>query len=335
MRLCLSICVAMAVTALGAASAQAATLLNASYDVARDFYRDFNPAFEEHWKALGKGEVTIDQSHGGSSKQARAVIDGLAADVVTMNSPLDIDVIAKAGLLSSDWARRLPDDSSPSWSAILFVVRKGNPKNIHDWSDLLRPGIEVVIPNPKTSGNGRYSYLAAWQYAKTHAAICKCEPLQFEKALFTNVPVLDSGGRGATTSFAQRGVGDVLLTFENEIFEIRKEFAAEQFQVVAPALTIRANNPVAWVDTVTGRNGTTALAQEYLKFHYSEAGQELFASHGIRPVDETVLQRHSADFPPLTLFTVEAAFGSWAQAYATHFADGGSFDQVMAVVHGH
>jgi sulfate transport system substrate-binding protein len=192
--------------------------------------------------------------------------------------------------------------------------------------------MQVVIPNPKTSGNGRYSYLAAWQFAKTNAASCKCDPMGFEKALFTNVPVLDTGGRGATTSFAQRGVGDVLLTFENEIYEIRKEFASEQFETVIPSVTVRANNPVAWVDSVTERNGTSALAQDYLKYHYSDAGQELFATHGIRPVDEAVLRRHAADFPALNLFDVESAFGSWSQAQAAHFADGASFDQIIGAV---
>ena len=313
--------------------ANAAELLNASYDVARSLYQDLNPAFVAEWSKSHKGEtLQIDQSHGGSSKQARAVIDGLEADVVSMNNPLDIDAVAKAGLLPTDWQSRLPNHSSPSWSAILFIVRKGNPKGIHDWDDLIKPGVQVIVPNPKTSGNGRYSYLAAWQYARSKANGGDDAALAFEKKLFGNVPVLDTGGRGATTTFAQRGLGDVLLTFENEVGLIRSEFGADQFEVVVPSLTVRADNPIARVDKVAAKKGNTELAQAYLQFHYTPAAQEIFAHNGLRPIDEKVLKAHAAEFPALKLFDVDQAFGGWTKAQAEHFADGGSFDRVIAGV---
>jgi sulfate transport system substrate-binding protein len=309
--------------------AHAAELLNASYDVARPFYKDFNPAFIAAWKKQTGETVSINQSHGGSSKQARAVIDGLEADVVTMNNPLDIDAIAANGdQLPKDWQKRLPHDSSPSWSAILFIVRKGNPKGIKDWDDLVKPGVQVIIPNPKTSGNGRYSYLAAWQYARTRPGGSDTASVEFEQKLFGNVPVLDTGGRSATTTFAQRGVGDVLLTFENEVNLIREEFGKDAFEVVVPSLTVRADNPIALVDKVAAKKGTTQLAEAYLKFHYSAEGQELFAKNGIRPSDESVLKKHAADFPALKLFTVDQAFGGWTKAQSVHFADGGTFDLI-------
>jgi sulfate/thiosulfate-binding protein len=324
----------LAAIALGLASAGAgaadATLLNASYDVARDVYRDLNPAFVAQQKAAGRS-VEINQSHGGSSKQARAVVDGLEADVVTMNNPLDIDQIAKAGLLAPNWAGRLPHASAPSWSTILFLVRKGNPKRIRDWGDLVRPGVGVILPNPKTSGNGRYSYLAGWEWARRRAgggAAGDAAGQAYVTSLFANVPVLDTGGRGATTTFLQRGIGDVLLTFENEIALLRAELGASDYEVVVPSLTVRADNPVAVVDRVAARNGTTALANAYLQFHYSNAGQEIFASNYLRPADEAVLRRHAARFPALNTFTVESAFGSWAEAQRKHFADGGVFDSI-------
>jgi sulfate transport system substrate-binding protein len=310
-------------------SAHATELLNASYDVARPFYKDFNPAFIADWKQQTGETISVNQSHGGSSKQARAVIDGLEADVVTMNNPLDIDAIASnGGQLPKDWQKRLPHDSAPSWSAILFIVRKGNPKNIKDWDDLVKPGVQVVIPNPKTSGNGRYSYLAAWQYARTRPGGSDTSSVDFEQKLFGNVPVLDTGGRGATTTFAQRGVGDVLLTFENEVNLIRDEFGKDAFEVVIPSLTVRADNPIALVDKVAAKKGTTKVAEAYLKFHYSPAAQEIFAKNGIRPIDDAVLKKHAADFPALKLFTVDQAFGGWAKAQAVHFADGGTFDLI-------
>ncbi|MDB5988328.1 MAG: thiosulfate transporter subunit [Nevskia sp.] len=311
----------------------AAQLLNASYDVARGFYKDLNPAFIADWKKHGGADLSIDQSHGGSSKQARSVIDGLEADVVTMNNPLDIDAIAKAGLLPADWQKRLPNNSSPSWSAILFIVRKGNPKGIKDWDDLVKSGVQVIVPNPKTSGNGRYSYLAAWQYARSKTGGSDDTAIAFEKKLFGNVPVLDTGGRGATTTFAQRGIGDVLLTFENEVGLIRDEFGADKFEIVVPSLTVRADNPIALVDKVAAKKGTTPIAQAYLQFHYTKAAQEIFAKNGLRPIDAAVLKAHAADFPALNLFDVEQAFGGWSKAQADHFADGGSFDKIIANAH--
>ncbi|HEX4895912.1 MAG TPA: sulfate ABC transporter substrate-binding protein [Solimonas sp.] len=303
-------------------------LLNVSYDVARGVYKDLNPAFVARWQAEGNPALRIDQSHGGSAKQARAVIDGLRADVVSMNSPLDIDAIARAGLIKADWATRLPHASSPSWSTILFVVRKGNPRQIRDWNDLVRPGVKVVLPNPKTSGNGRYSYLAAWQYALRQPGGSEARAREFVSTLLRNVPVLDTGGRGATTTFAQRGVGDVLLTFENEVKLIVQEFGADRFEVVVPSLTVRADNPVAVVDRNASRKGSSRAAEAYLRFHFSPEGQEILARNGLRPSDEAILRRHAAQFPAVNLFTIDEAFGGWTQAQKTHFADGGSFDQI-------
>lgn len=312
----------------GNALADDGALLNASYDVARDVYKDLNPAFVAQQKAQTGKTVVIDQSHGGSSKQARSVIDGLEADVVTMNNPLDIDQIAKAGLLPADWATRLPNRSSPSWSTILFLVRKGNPKRIRDWGDLVRPGVAVILPNPKTSGNGRYSYLAGWEWARRAAHGNDQAGQDYVRKLFANVPVLDTGGRGATTTFVQRGIGDVLLTFENEIGLLRAEFGAGDYEVVVPSLTVRADNPVAVVDKVAGKHGSTALATAYLRFHYSERAQAIFADNHLRPSDPAVLARHAARFPRVETFRVEEAFGSWKAAQDRHFASGGVFDQI-------
>jgi sulfate/thiosulfate-binding protein len=315
---------------LGAASA-AEPLLNVSYDVARGIYKDLNPAFAAEWKAKTGQEIKIEQSHGGSSKQARAVIDGLQADVVTMNNRLDIDAIAeRAGLLPRDWQKKLPNNSAPSWSAILFVVRRGNPKGIKDWNDLVKPGVKLVIPNPKTSGNGRYSYLAAWEYAKRQPGGSEASAKDFVRSLFANVPVLDTGGRGATTTFAQRGIGDVLLTFENEVRLIKEELGPDKFDVVIPSLTVRADNPVAVVEKVAARKGNAALARAYLEYHYSDAGQEIFAKNDLRPVNEAILKKYTASLPPLNLFSVEQAHGSWAAAQKAHFADGAVFDQIIA-----
>ncbi len=311
---------------------KAAALLNVSYDVARGVYEALNPAFIADWKQQTGETVTIDQSHAGSSKQARAVIDGLPADVVTMNSPLDIDVIAKAGLLPADWAKSFPNTSSPSWSTIVFVVRRGNPKGLKDWPDLIKPGVQVVLPNPKTSGNGRYSYLAAWQFAHVQHPADATAPLEFEKKLFANVPILDVGGRDATTTFAQRGIGDVLLTFESESKTILATFGADQFAVVDPSLSVRADNPVAVVAANSDKKGTTKLAQAYLQFHYAKPAQEIFARQGLRVVDADVSRAHAAEFPALKTFTVDEAFGGWAKAQAEHFASGGSFDRIIAEV---
>lgn len=321
--------VAMLALLSASAAASAAELLNASYDVARPFYQDFNPAFAAEWKRRTGEVVTINQSHGGSSKQARAVIDGLEADVVSMNSRLDIDAIADKGLLlPKNWSQRLPHDSSPSWSAILFLVRKGNPKGIRDWSDLVKPGVQVVIPNPKTSGNGRYSYLAAWQFARTQPGGSEAAARSFVAELFGHVPVLDTGGRGATTTFAQRGIGDVLLTFENEVRLIREEFGADRYEILVPSLTVRADNPIALVDRVAERHGTAAVAKAWLEYHYSPEAQALFVRNGLRPADDAALAAHASEFPALRLFTINEAFGSWSKAQSVHFSDGGLFDQI-------
>jgi sulfate transport system substrate-binding protein len=304
-------------------------LLNASYDVTREFYKDYNAAFIAHWKAVTGETLTINQSHGGSSKQARSVIDGLQADVVTMNQAPDIDILASAGhLIPADWAQRLPDHSAPTTSTILFVVRKGNPKGIHDWDDLVKRGVSVIIPNPKTSGNGRYSYLAAWGYALRHPGGDEAKATEFVRQLFGNVPVLDTGGRGATTTFAQRGIGDVLLTFENEIALIRREFGADQLEVVVPSVSILAENPVTWVDRYVRKHGTEQVARAYLEYLYSDEGQELAARHSFRPRNAAILARYADRFPAIPFFTVEEVAGGWAAAQRRHFADGGVFDQI-------
>jgi sulfate/thiosulfate-binding protein len=307
------------------------TLLNVSYDVTREFYADFNPAFARHWKRQTGETVVIHQSHGGSSKQARSVIDGLAADVVTMNNFLDLDVLAeKGGLIPKDWASRLPNQSTPYFSTIQFIVRKGNPKKIRDWDDLVKPGVSVVIPNPKTSGNGRYGYLAAWGFAMKRHGNDEAKARAFVAALFNNVPVLDTGGRGATTTFAQRGIGDALLTFENEVALTIRELGADGLEVVVPSISILAENPVVWVDKVVQKRGTQALAKAYLEYLYSAEGQQLAAKHYFRPHDPAVLAKFSERFPKLELFTVDAAFGGWRKAQTVHFNDGGVFDQIYA-----
>ncbi len=305
------------------------TILNVSYDVTREFYQEYNGLFARHWLETAKEKVTIRQSHGGSSKQARSVIDGLDADVVTMNQSLDIDMLFEKGrLIPKDWAQRLPHNSAPSTSTILFIVRKGNPKGIRDWPDLVRPRVSGVIPNPKTSGNGRYSYLAAWGYALKQPGGDETKAKEFVTALFKNVPVLDTGGRGATTTFLQRGIGDVLLTFESEVAAIRKEFGSDAFEVVVPSVSILAENPVVWVDKVVTRHNTARVARAYLEFLYSEPGQELAAKFYFRPSNRDVLARHKEQFPELQLLTVDETFGGWAAAQKIHFNDGGVFDQI-------
>lgn len=305
------------------------TLLNVSYDVAREFYKDYNPLFAAHWKKTTGETVTINQSHGGSSKQARSVLDGLQADVVTMNQPLDIDILhTQANLIPADWATRLPNNSAPSSSTILFIVRKGNPKKIRDWNDLVRPDVAVIIPNPKTSGNGRYSYLAAWGYALRQPGGDEAKAREFVGKLFANVPTLDTGGRGATTSFAQRGIGDVLLTFENEVALTIRELGAGELELVVPSTSIVAANPVAWVDKVVAKKGTEKIAKAYLEYLYSDEAQELAAKHHFRPTNPAILAKYPDRFKPLPLFTVEEIAGSWPDAQKTHFADGGVFDQI-------
>lgn len=306
-------------------------LLNVSYDVTREFYREFNPAFIAYWKGRTGETVTINQSHGGSSKQARSVVDGLDADVVTMNQANDIDLLAERGkLVPPGWAKRFPYHSAPYTSTTIFLVRKGNSKHIRDWDDLIRPGVAVVIPNPKTSGNGRYSYLAAWGYVIKKGG-SEQQAREFVARLFRNVPVLDTGGRGATTTFVQRGIGDALLTFENEAFLIRKELGSDAFDVVYPSISIEAENPVSVVDKVVDKRGTRKVATAYLEHLYSEEGQELAAKNFFRPRDAKILARNDATFPKLDLFTVDEVFGGWKQAQALHFNDGGLFDQIYQV----
>ena len=310
--------------------AGAQTLLNVSYDVTREFYKDFNAAFAKHWKQKTGKDVTINQSHGGSSKQAGSVVAGLEADVITMNQANDIDILhERANLIPADWQKRLPHHSAPYTSTTVFLVRKGNPKGIRDWDDLVKPGIGVIIPNPKTSGNGRYSYLAAWGYAVKKGAN-DAGARDFVGRFLKNIPVLDAGGRGATTTFAQRGIGDVLLTFENEVFLLVKELGATNVEVVYPSMSILAENPVSIVDKVVDKKGTRAEAQAYLEHLYTEEGQEIAARHFFRPRSEKVLAKHAGTFRKLNVFTVDEVFGGWKKAQATHFADGGEFDRLFA-----
>lgn len=305
------------------------TLLNVSYDVMRDFYKDLNPAFVKAWKAKTGESVTIQQSHGGSSKQARAVADGLEADVITMNQATDIDILAQRGaLVPNDWAKRLPHASVPFTSTTVFIVRKGNPKQIKDWNDLIKNGIQVIVPNPKTSGNGRYTYLAAWGYALKQPQGNETKAKTFVSELFKHVPVLDAGGRSATTTFMQRNLGDVLVTFENEAELIAKEFGRGNFDIIYPSTSILAELPVTLVDKVVDKKGTRKTAQAYLEFLYSVEGQTIAAQNYLRPNNPDVLKKHAAQFPPVKVFSVEETFGGWQKATKTHFADGGTFDQI-------
>jgi sulfate/thiosulfate-binding protein len=311
------------------AGAAEVKLLNVSYDVTREFYQDYNAAFAAYWKEKTGDTVTVNQSHGGSSKQAQSVLNGLEADVVTMNQPLDIDILHSAGnLIPANWSSRLPNKSVPYTSTIVFVVRKGNPKNIRNWDDLVQSNVSVVIPNPKTSGNGRYSYLAAWGYALKKSAGDEQQAREFVGKLFANVPVLDTGGRGATTTFAERGIGDVLLTFENEAALVQKQFPDDGLVVVLPPVSILAENPVAWVDRNVQRHHTEAVSRAYLEYLYSDAGQELAAQHFFRPKNQAILAKYSSRYNPLDLFTVDEVAGGWQKAQQVHFADGGIFDQI-------
>ena len=315
----------VAVTALGAADLE---LLNVSYDPTRELYVDVNQTFAEQYKAKTGNTVTIDASHGGSGKQARSVIDGLQADVVTLALAADIDAIAdKAHLLPKDWQKRLPDNSTPYTSTIVFLVRKGNPKGIKDWGDLVKPGINIVTPNPKTSGGARWNYLAAWAWAKKANGGDEAKAKVFVQELYKHVPVLDSGARGATTTFVQRGIGDVLLAWENEAFLAVNELGPEKVEIVTPSLSVLAEPPVALVDKVVDRKGTREVAQAYLEFLYTPAGQELAAKHYYRPRNAAVAEKYKDTFKPLELVTIEA-FGGWTKAQATHFADGGVFDEI-------
>jgi sulfate transport system substrate-binding protein len=314
---------------LAAVAAQAqTTLLNVSYDVARELYKDYNPVFAAYWKKKTGESITINQSHAASSAQARAVSDGLDADVVTMNQATDLEFLAQKGVVAREWAKRFPNNASPNYSTMIFLVRKGNPKGIKDWSDLVKPGVQVVIPNPKTAGNGRYTYLAAWAYALKKSNGSEVQAREFAKALFKNVPVLDTGGRGATTTFAQRNIGDALVTFENEVHLIQKELGSDKVEIVYPSMSIRADNPVAVVERTVEKKKSRRQAQAYLEYLWSPEAQEIAAKYYYRPSVAAVARKHAAQFKPLQLVTVEEVFGSWEKANKAHFVDGGSFDQI-------
>ena len=325
--------IALALIATGAAPlahAAGPTLLNVSYDVSREFYKDYNLAFTAYWKKSTGEDIVLNQSHGGSSKQARSVVDGLEADVITMNQANDIDILAEQGkMIPATWAKRLPNNSAPTTSTSVILVRKGNPKGIKQWADLARPGVSVVIPNPKVSGNGRYTYLAAWGSAlKAGGDAAKARDLVTH--IFANVPVFDGGGRAATTTFAQRQIGDALATFESEVPLIIKEFGAD-YDVVYPSASILAENPVSVVDKVVDKKGTRKQAEAYLKYLWSDEGQEIAARHHLRPRSDAVLAKHASSFPKINLFTVDELFGGWTKAQKEHFDDGGIYDQVIAV----
>jgi len=324
-------CAALAlalIAAAGATLAKDVTLLNVSYDPTRELYVDINKAFAAQWKAKTGDNVSIKQSHGGSGKQARAVIDGLEADVVTLALAYDIDEIGeRAKLVPADWQKRLQHNSSPYTSTIVFLVRKGNPKAIKDWDDLAKPGVSVITPNPKTSGGARWNYLAAWGYGlKKYGSEAQAQA--FVGKILANVPVLDSGARGATTTFVERGVGDVLLAWENEALLALKELGPDKFDIVAPSLSILAEPPVTVVDKVVDKRGTRAVAQAYLAFLYSAEGQTIAAENYYRPIDAAVATKFAKQYPKVNLFTIDEVFGGWAKAQKTHFADGGSFDKV-------
>ena len=305
------------------------TLLNVSYDPTREFYADFNKAFAKHWQATTGDKVSIRQSHGGSGKQARSVIDGLQADVVTLALAHDIDEIAaRAKLLQPDWQKQLPNNASPYTSTIVFLVRKGNPKGIKDWDDLIKAGVSVITPNPKTSGGARWNYLAAWGYADKKFGGDQARSRDFIKALFKNVPVLDSGARGSTTTFVERGVGDVLLAWENEAILALKELGPDKFEIVAPSLSILAEPPVAIVDKVVEKRGTRKIAQAYLEYLYAEEGQEIAARHYYRPRNQTIAKNYEKQFPQIAMINIDQAFGGWGKATHAHFVDGASFDQI-------
>ena len=304
------------------------SLLNVSYDPTRELYQDFNKAFVAQWKTKSGDDLKVKQSHGGSGKQARGVIDGLAADVVTLALAYDIDEIAKRGLIAKDWQKRLPHNSAPYTSTIVFLVRKGNPKGIKDWNDLARPGISVITPNPKTSGGARWNHIAAWGYALKQPGGNEKTAQEFLTKIYKNVPVLDSGARGATTTFVERGIGDVLIAWENEALLAIKELGPDKVEIVAPSISILAEPPVAVVDKVVDRRGTRKAAEAYLQYLYSEEGQEIAAKNYYRPTNEKIAKKYAAQYPKLKLFTVDEVAGGWTKAQKTHFADGGLFDQI-------
>ena len=316
--------------AVSGLNVSAQTLLNASYDVAREFYKDYNAAFIANYKKTTGKEVKIDQAHGGSSAQARAVNDGLDADVVTMNTTTDIDFLASKGIVAADWTKRYPHSASPTSSTMLFLTRNGNPKNIKDWDDLIKPGIQVIVVNPKTGGNGRMAYLAAWGYVRKKGG-SEADAAAFVAKLYKNVPVLAKGGRDATTIFLQRNIGDVLVTFESEVISVDNEFGAGKVDAVHPSISIVAENPVAVVERTVNKKGTGDLAKAYLNYLYSDEAQEIAAKHALRPTNPAILKKYSKTFKPLQLFTVNEVFGSFAEAQKVHFNDGGNFDKLYTV----
>lgn len=315
--------------ALPSAAQKPVTLLNVSYDPTRELYEDFNAIFAKHWKETKGQDVTINQSHGGSGKQARAVIDGLEADVVTLALAYDIDSIAeKSTLLPKDWQTKFPDNSSPYYSTIVFLVRKGNPKGIKDWEDVARPGVSVITPNPKTSGGARWNYLAAWGYALKKWDNDEAKAKAFVAAIFKNVPVLDTGARGSTITFVGRGIGDVFLSWENEAFLAVNELGKDQLEIVIPSYSILAEPPVAIVEKVAKRKGTYDIAKAYLDYLYTPEGQDIAAKHFYRPRLPEVVEKYSDKFPKLELFTIDKVFGGWQKAQVLHFGDGGIYDQI-------
>ncbi|MCF8208739.1 MAG: sulfate ABC transporter substrate-binding protein [Rhodoferax sp.] len=320
---------AIAVSASQMAGAQT-TLLNASYDVAREFYKDINVAFIANYKKTTGKELKIDQAHGGSSAQARAVNDGLEADVVTMNTTTDIDFLASTGVVAKDWNKKFPDNAAPTSSTMLFLVRQGNPKGIKDWDDLVKPGVQVIVVNPKTGGNGRMAYLAAWGSVRKRGG-SDAQAAEFVGKLYKNVPVLAKGGRDATTIFLQRNIGDVLVTFESEVVSVDKEFGAGRVDAIHPSTSIVAENPIAVVERTVAKKGTGDVARAYLQFLYSDEGQEVAAKHAIRPRNAALLKKYASTFKPIQLFTVDEYFGSFAEAQKLHFNDGGQFDRLYSV----
>ncbi len=320
---------ALALTATNFVAAQT-TLLNVSYDVAREFYKDYNAAFVAHYKKTTGKDVKIDQAHGGSSAQARAVNDGLEADVVTMNTTTDIEFLASNGLVAKDWAKRFPGNASPTSSTMLILTRKGNPKNIKDWDDLVKPGMQVIVVNPKTGGNGRMVYLAAWGYVRKKGGT-DAQAAEFVAKLFKNVPVLAKGGRDATTIFLQRNIGDALVTFESEVVSVEREFGVGRVDAVHPSVSIIAENPVAVVERTVTKKGSGELAKVYLDYLYSDEAQEIAAKHALRPRSSAILQKYASTFKPIQLFAVGEYFGSLSEAQKVHFNDGGQFDKLYAV----
>jgi sulfate/thiosulfate transport system substrate-binding protein len=313
-----------------AASASAQTLLNASYDVAREFYKDYNAAFVAHYKKTTGKDVKVDQAHGGSSAQARAVNDGLDADVVSMNTTTDIEFLASSGIVAKDWQKRFPHNASPTSSTMLFLTRNGNPKNIKDWDDLVRPGIQVIVVNPKTGGNGRMAYLAAWGSVRKKGGT-DADAAEFVRKLYKNVPILAKGGRDATNIFLQRNIGDVLITFESEVVSVDREFGTGKVDAVHPTSSIVAENPVAVVERTVSKKGTADLAKAYLDYLYSDEAQEIAAKHALRPRSSAILKKYADTFKPIQLFTVNEYFGSLSEAQKTHFNDGGQFDKIYTL----